>query len=130
MCSAYRPGRTGWPTTMVAIWLPCASSSSSKVTISRLLWVFAQRAYASRWVRAQLSPAATDPSCMSSFWFGTTTETVGSFAKSVGNRENRRFALDGTLLKSTQGLCLRMYDPLRHPVYPSEGIVSEYPAKV
>src|SRR2546423_2731727 len=97
---------------LLALW-----SSSSNVTTSRLLWVFAQVAYAPRWFFSQVSPVLTPQSCMSLHRFGTTTETVGSVVKSVGRSLNRRLLAAGTLLKSTHGLCLRAYRPEVQPVY-------------
>ena len=67
---------------------------------------------------------------MSLHRFGTTTETVGSVVKSVGRSLNRRLLAAGTLLKFTHGLCLRAYRPEVQPVYPSEGMLSEYPLNV
>ena len=48
-----------------------------------------------------------EQSCMSLHRFGLTNETVGSVVKSVGKLAYVRFDAAGTLLKSTQPLCLR-----------------------
>src|SRR2546421_1175558 len=112
---------------MRLLWL---RSSSSKVTTSRLLCALAQVAYPPRWFFSQVSPVDTLQSCMSLHRFGTTKATEGSLVKSVGKSLYRRLPEAGTLLKFTQGLCLRAYRPDVQPVYPSEGMLSEYPVKV
>ena len=43
---------------------------------------------------------------------------------------NDRVADGGTLLKSTQGTCLRAYSPLEHTEPPAAGRLSAYPVKV
>ncbi len=51
---------------------------SSKVTMSRLLWRGAQRAYRPRCFFIQRSPVRIEQSCMSLHMFGLTNATVGS----------------------------------------------------
>src|ERR1700757_537002 len=105
---------------MVGIWLLCEESSSSQVTISRLLWVLAHFAYALMLLESQVSPCAMVPSCMSSFRFGITHETVGSEAKldELGKLVNGRLSEAGTLLKLVHGTCLRAYAPEVQAVEP------------
>src|SRR6476661_9957519 len=100
------------------MWLPAVPSSSSKVTTSRELCVRAQSTYAGRCALAQLSPAATPQSCMSSQRFGTTKETVGSFVRSVGSAEYGWLTEVGSAGKSAHGTCLRAYRPARQTVEP------------
>ena len=69
-------------------------------------------------------------SCMSWQRSGTTKATDGSRAGSGGKSANRRLLLDGTDGKFTQGLCLRAYRPAVQPGYPTDGMLSEYPAKL
>lgn len=45
------------------------------------------------------------PSCISSFRFGSTIETVGRLVKSVGKLVNGWFDVAGTLVKFTHGAC-------------------------
>src|SRR5262245_37738084 len=97
-------------------------SSSSNVTTSRLLFAVAQLAYAPRLSRSQVSPVDTLQSCMSLHRSGITNETRGRAARlAPGKSVNRRLADAGTLLKSTQGLCLRAYRPDVHAVEPTDG---------
>src|SRR2546423_6576624 len=91
-------------------------SSSSNVTSSRLLCVFAQVTYPRRWLFSRVSPVDTPQSCMSLHRFGTTNDSIGSVVRSVGKSLNRLLAEDGTLLKSAHGLCLRAYRPEVQPV--------------
>src|SRR5947207_3925438 len=130
MCSEYVPVATCAPENSVGMRLLALRSSSSNVTSSRLLCAFAQVAYEPRWFFSQVSPVDTEQSCMSLHRFGTTTETFGSVVKSVGKRLNRRLLDDGTFVKFTHGLCLRAYEPDVQPVYPSDGMLSEYPTNV
>src|SRR5690242_4159125 len=96
------------PTNKVAILLSACLSSSSKVTISKLLCVLAHCAYASRCRLAHLSPADTAQLCMSWQRFGTTHENTGSFVKSVGNDEYFLLtAYWSRSVKFVQGACLR-----------------------
>src|SRR5437764_14165687 len=112
------------------MWLLARRASSPKVTTVRLLWGPAQAAYPPRLSFSQVSPIDTWQLCMSLHRSGTTTATEGSLLKSVGKSLYRRLLDAGTLLKFTQGLCLRAYRPEVQPVYPAEGMLSEYPAKV
>src|SRR5215469_10253993 len=96
--------------------LPDVELSSSNVTISRPLCVFAHWAYASRWVRSQVSPVATEQSCMSLHRLGVMNATVGRLVKVLGKLAYVRLLAAGTLEKSTQLLCLRAYVPLVQPV--------------
>jgi hypothetical protein len=91
---------------MVAMWLGPLPSSSSQVTISRLLWCWAQAAYPLRCDRSQESPVATAQSCMSLHRLGMTNDTAGSFAKGVWlNFLNDWLTEPGTLVKSAHGTC-------------------------
>src|SRR5258708_3304269 len=92
--------------------LPLCELSSSKVTTRTLLWVFAQVAYAPRLFFTQVSPVATEQSCMSLHRFGVTKDTPGSVEKSVGNWVNVFAEDSGTLENPNQGLCFWAYLPL------------------
>jgi hypothetical protein len=61
----------GWESTGTLV------SHSSKVTISRLLWLTAQRAYPSMFRASHVPAVSTVPSCMSWSRSGTTKLTVG-----------------------------------------------------
>src|SRR5882762_4534157 len=101
---------------MVGIWFDCDESSSSHVTISKLLCVLAHCAYASRLFCRNVSPCAIVPSCMSSCRFGMTHDTVGSELKFAddGKFVNGWFEpagmwfaeVLGASWKFTHGLCL------------------------
>src|SRR2546421_10405359 len=91
-------------------------SSSSNVTSSGLLCVFARVRSPPGWFFSQVSPVDTPQSCMSLHRFGTTNDSLGSVVRSVGKSLNRLLAEDGTLLKSTHGLCFRAYRPEVQPV--------------
>src|ERR1700687_2686085 len=100
--------------------------------MSRLLLAFAQFAYAARFVASQVSAWATVPACMSLSRFGMTNETVGRLAYSdrALNASNGTEYAAGTLVKFTQGACLRAYLPELHAVAPTLGRSSEKPANV
>ncbi len=92
---------------MVGIWLLLELSSSSQVTIRRLLCVCANWMYAPICCWSQVSPWAMVPSCMSSLRFGITMEMVGSVVKSVGKLLKGRLEVVGMFVKFTQGACFR-----------------------
>src|SRR5262252_3054981 len=129
MCSLNEPTFTPEPTMIVGIWLDMLLSSSSHVTISRLLCVFAHWAYGSMLFFSHVSPWPIVPSCMSSIRFGSIIANVGSDAKFAddGNSLNFLFTVAGRSLKLTHGACLRAYSPDVHAVEPSDGRLSEKP---
>src|ERR1043165_2703751 len=113
---------------MVAMRLRDADSSSSQVTISRLLCDRHHCAYGPMLVESQPSPWAIEPSCMSLLRSGTTIATVGSWLKSVGKSVNGRlvvgsswFAVGVADCQSDHGLCLRAYAPLVNTSEPTPG---------
>src|SRR5258708_34872097 len=87
-------------------------------------------------VWSQLSPCWMVPLCISSLRLGTTKEIVGNALKlPVGKLVKGKLSVGGISEKLNQALCLRAYTALlpvgyTHPVKPTLGILSEYPAKV
>src|SRR3954463_12381484 len=108
---------------MLTILLPLIPLFSSKVTISRLLWVLAQVAYEPSLACSQVSPVPTEQSCMSLQRLGTTHDIVGRVVKSVGHCAKVLPLEAATLVKENHGLCLRAYFPalLLHVVEPCVG---------
>src|ERR1041384_4681533 len=115
------------PTKIVATRLPCEPSSSSQVTISRLLWLCDHDTYEERLFCSQVSPWATVPLCMSSFRFGMTHATVGSatLLKSFANLVNGRLLRAGRSVKFVHGECFRAYAPYVQTSEPFFGRPSE-----
>src|SRR5215471_6656128 len=79
---------------------------------------------------SQVSPCAMVPSCMSSFRFGMTHDSVGRFVKSVGKAVKGWLAVVATFVKLIHGECLRAYAPDVQTVDPADGRSSEKPVKV
>src|SRR5260370_36577224 len=116
MVSPYWPVATIGPRKIVGTWLLCELSSSSQVTMSRLLLFLAHWTYASMLFLSQVSPCWIVPSCMSFCRFGTTIDTVGSWEQFEGKEPAKgMLSAAGTSVKSTQRLCLRAQVPRLAP---------------